>query len=307
MNFKKISLFLIVCVLFISGCSENTSKEIIEEKQKSKEELIWEDADKDEIYNQRITIYDSVMIHAKYPDASFDDDIKMLTQIRNKNLFADEFLNLLEKTNIQETIKNGNDLEKYLLLSYLCIETNHNEGLGHYYNWVSDYKMVNDSYKLEKVYYRDESFASDRSFIEASLHSYLPYYVFEFVDESNSSKFVMSLGYVSSSGPDYTNISLNDKYKSIDQAKDKSTALTKITWKELDNDTVEKIINSNTEFLNFYIKYKDMYYDKFDKEHDIRGQYSSSDKETKKDPKVGMTKSEVLSSTWGSPKKKEYY
>lgn len=305
---KKLFLILIIFSLFITGCSENKTKEIIEEKQKSEEELIWEDAAKDEIYNQRITIYDSVMISAKYPDSEFSKDVEKLNDLKEKNKFANKFLELLNKTNIQEILENGNDLEKYLLLSYLCIETNHYEGMGQAYNWVDDYKSVNEDNDLIKVYYREQSYDKDRNFIKTDLNSYLPYYVFEYSTPNNTNnKLIMSLGYVSASSlSNYTSIDLNKEYNNIEQANENGkSGLTKINWIELDKETIDKVLTNNKEFLDFYIKYKnDVYYKRCDEEHNISGKYSSSSETKKLEPKIGMTKSEVLNSTWGSPKKK---
>lgn len=300
---KKVFILLIIFSLFLTGCNENTSKKASEENSNNEEELIWKDAAKDEIHNQRITIYDSVMIDAKFPDSEFSKDIEKLNELKETNTFAKKFLDLLDKTNIQEILDNGNSLEKYLLLSYLCIETNHNEGMGVAYNWIEDYMYVDDSDELTRVYYRKESFDNNKNFI-ADQHYYLPYYIFEYSTQTDSSsKLIMSLGEVSSSS-NYSTISLNKEYNNVEQANDPITGK-KINWIELDKDTIDKVLINNKEFLDFYIKYKnDIYYKRRDKELDISGKYSKSTETKKSAPKIGMTKSEVLNSTWGSPKKK---
>ena len=106
--------------LEFKGVSQNTASTYVPALYNGIETISLNNA-KDEIYNQRITIYDSVMISAKYPDSEFSKDVEKLNDLKETNKFANKFLELLNKTNIQEILENGNDLEKYLLLSYLCI------------------------------------------------------------------------------------------------------------------------------------------------------------------------------------------
>lgn len=296
-------LLIIVCVLFISGCSNQKSNTIKNEKQEiSREDKIWLDASINAIYNQRITIKDSVMIHAKWEDSDFQDDIDVLETMKETNAFADEFLDLLNNTNIVDIISSGNELEQYLLFSYLNIQINHYEGLGIYYNWVSDkYRNLN-GYKLVKVY--SKQFQGNKLIEKEKENFKNPWFAFCFKDDNNKEVWVRTFGSFSKSDITYSTFSMY-YYDSFDDLLLGESELSKeYEFSEVNSEIVSKVITDNSEFLDFYIKYKnEFYYPKFDEEHEIKGQWSN--KETnKKDPKIGMTKSEVLNSSWGNPKSK---
>ena len=299
MNLKKISLCLVVCLLFITGCSSQKSAST-EKEEMSKEEKIWLDASTNAIYNQRITIKDSIMIHAKRKDSDFADDIAVLETMKDTNTFANEFLRLLNDTNIIDVVSSGSDLEQYLLYSYLNIQTNHYEGLGIYYNWVSDkYKNLND-YKLVKVY--SKQFQGDKLIEEGSFKQ--PWFAFCFKDKNNQEVWVRTYGSISKSDNTYSTFTMY-YYDSFDNLLLGESEISKAyEFNEVNSEIIDKIITNNNEFLQFYIKYKnEFYYPKFDAEKGIEGQWSN--KENKKnEPKIGMTKSEVLNSSWGTPKKK---
>ena len=320
---KRIILLLVIVLgLFtITGCgNEKKQEEVIEnnkteeeivENNKTEEELLWEDASKDIIYYKRITIYDSVEFEAigassgSIEGAKFSKDVDFLIRERNNNRFASKFLDLLDETNIQEIIDNGNDLEKYLLISYLCLRTNHHEGLGGSLNWVSNNMLLDENDELIKVYYRKQTYDKKGNF-NVSDKTSLPYYIFEYSSPNETkNKYILSLGYYSNKfGSLYTDIDLY-KYNSMKEVKKSSKiAYTKVDWVELKKDTIDKVITNNKEFLDFYIKYKnDIYYKRYDKEKNIYGESSGSYVKKDYSPSIGMTASEVEESTWGSPKK----
>ena len=313
---KKIIKSLIVCfilliLILLIGCSNKSNNNIDDNSISikadneiilSEEDQIWNDAIVDEIYNQRITICDSV--NKSLPDSQFSNDISKLNELKNSNVFAKKFLDLLDNSNIEDIINNGSDLEKYLLLSYLCVETNHHEGLGISLNWINDAKIVNSSNQLISVYYREQSYDSNKNLkSDEKYNSKYPYFIFEFSNPNNASNiFILSKGYISSYGS--SDINIDTEYTEV---KDGKYGGVEVSWIKIDEQTMFNVINKNKDFLDFYLKYKNnVYYVQYDQEHNISGKYQSEDiqKSQKEEPKIGMTKIEVLNSTWGSPKEK---
>ena len=309
MNKKfKVSIALLFVLLILMGCNKEVNNDInkddivttIDDNELSEEEIIWNDAIDDEIYNQRITIYDSV--NKSLPDSQFSNDISKLNELKNSNAFAKEFLDLLDKTNIVDIINNGNDLEKCLLLSYLCIETNHHEGFGYSLNWLNDTKIVDSYNQLINVYYREQSYDSDNNLKSENNNSKYPFFIFEFSNSNTDNNFfVLTEGYMN----DYSSsIDIDTRYNEVKNGKYGGV---EVNWIKVDEQTLSNVINQNKEFLDFYLKYKNnVYYVQYDAEHNISGKYQSEDiqKSKKEEPKIGMTKIQVLNSEWGSPKEK---
>ena len=253
MNKKfKVSIALLFVLLILTGCNKEVNNDInkddivttIDDNELSEEEIIWNDAIDDEIYNQRITIYDSV--NKSLPDSQFSNDISKLNELKNSNAFAKEFLDLLDKTNIVDIINNGNDLEKCLLLSYLCIETNHHEGFGYSLNWLNDTKIVDSYNQLINVYYREQSYDSDNNLKSENNNSKYPFFIFEFSNSNTDNNFfVLTEGYMN----DYSSsIDIDTRYNEVKNGKYGGV---EVNWIKVDEQTLSNVINQTSSMTLF--------------------------------------------------------
>ena len=304
---KKVVLsFIIIFLLFITVGCDKKSNDTVKKNTKdtsdlgkndnlTEEEKIWISANDDEIYNERIFIRDSIMISSTKDEAgsaSFSGDLDKLRSMTSDNLFAKKFIELYEKTNLDEILNSGTDTEKYLLYTYLNIMTNHNEGFGTTYNAIKslDEYPILDGYNIDSILY--SNFNNDARFI------------FKYVSSNTDDTIYLS-----------TLASVNGLESSFYMYKyDYDTLIKKIdNWKnqgniytDLDKDTMNKVITNNSEFLNFYINYKNsVYYPRYDKENKLTpgGDIARYTNE-KVSPRIGMTSDDVLNSSWGNPDKK---
>lgn len=314
----KISIVCLMVLLILTGCSKEVNNDAnkdnivttIDNNKLSEEDQIWIDAQKDEIYNQKITIKSPERVKAvndnivnnelqsrseTYEDFfALKNNIDVLEKIKDENKFAKEFLNQIDKTNIVDICSSGTDLEKYLLYTYLNIRLNHYEGIGKYSNWITDNYKKLDGMELLTIY--SKGFDGENLVIERNTKK-TPYFVFGFKSDNNEEIWVKVYA-----GDSYFPINYYDSFDAVlsnESSKDKLTP-----YMEIDSSVIDRVIRNNNEFLSFYIKYKEeYYYPKYDNEHGITGQYLDK-KVEKKDPKIGMNEFEVLNSTWGEPKKK---
>ena len=72
---------------------------------------------------------------------------------------------------------------------------------------------------------------------------------------------------------------------------------------ELEKDVVDKYISDNQELIDAFKKYSDEVYRPIVIDKDFERAKKEAENE-KKEPEIGMTKEEVLDSTWGAPKDK---
>ena len=321
---KKLFLIFMLSVLlfYITGCesSKNDIKDNIDTKSSlTDEEKIMLDASDEKIYNQRIYLIDQQMIgNDATLRSGFDEDIEFLTKLKSDNLFASKFLDLYYKSDIDNILNNYTDIEFYLLFSYLTVKTNHCEGMCTNEEKINSYTIGKDYY-LNKVYYRDKSFDSKLNPILTSSGNAWPCFIMEFISASSPEEksYVITNPHVinnSKTGTFYImNISKSFEY-AVDYSKktwveiytEEAEKEHEFNWVELDQAYIDNIINNNIEFLDFYIKYKnDIFYPIVDKaiEEAEKEKEEQEQQSSKSDPKIGMTASQVRSSTWGSPDK----
>lgn len=324
MKGKLFLIFILSALIFnITGCE--SSKNDIKDNNDTKssltdEEKIKLDASSEKIYNQRIYLIDQQMIDNDATLRSgFDEDIEFLTKLKSDNLFASKFLDLYYKSDIDNILNNYTDIEFYLLFSYLTVKTNHCEGMCFNEGKINSY-TVGEDYSLGKVYYRDKSFDSNMKPILSSSGIAWPCFIMEFTSASNPNekKYVITNPRVKNSlkkyGKFYITYIGNNFESAVDYSKktwveiytEEAEKEHEFNWVELDQAYIDNIINNNIEFLDFYIKYKnDIFYPIVDKalEEAEKEKEEQEQQSSKSAPKVGMTASQVRSSTWGSPDK----
>ena len=309
-------LYSLIVILIVTGCT--TSKKVVSKKaskEKTEEELVWIDAKKDEIYNQRIFLQDKKSQYDKKSDYEFSKDLDKLNELTSTNKFASKFIELYNKTNISEFTNNS--IESIILSAYLTIKTNHCEGLCIHNSDIDNSLSIfsDDVWNVSKIYYIDKHFDANLNPIISSNEKINASMIIEFTNKDDESKKYILTNVTIDTKDYYDTFNIMGVYSSYDEAvnesvekwvniyKAESRAAHEFNWNELSGDVINKVIVNNNEFLNFYIKYKnDIYYKKSDSET-ISDTSSSNETSKKKSPYIGMTASEVESSTWGSPNK----
>ena len=318
-NEKRIICLIIICILIFSvtGCGKSTNTiektsnkngdDLSKYENLSDEEKIWIMANEDDIYDQRIFIRDSILLSStkdENGDESFFNDLSKLKKLAKSNLFAKKFIELYNKTNLDDILNNGTDLEKYLLYTYLNIKTNHNEGFGSTYNAIKSLdeypNLVN--YKIDSIY--QSHFDSSGKLIPNNNQNESRF-IFKFISNNEGDKdiYMTGLGYIE----DYQTSFYMYEY-------DYETLKTKMdSWEKsghkynkLDKNIIQKVILNNIDFLDFYINYKNnIYYPRYDKENNLTpGGDPARYTNEKTEPFIGMRKEDIEKSSWGKPEKK---
>ena len=194
---KRKLFYILICtiVLFgVCGCKNISNKQESKKTEKvsmTEEEKIWDDAAADEIYKQRIFLYDQYSEFNGGNDFDFKKDVELLNSIKDKNKFANKFIELLNKTNIIDVLDNGTKMEQYILFSYLSLMINRCEGLCAHDEKTNGILGYIDEYKIGKVYYKDTSFDSDLNPRFDNKSFSWPCFIFEFQNEKNDYKYVI--------------------------------------------------------------------------------------------------------------------
>ena len=297
-------IIISITIFLLMGCGKtNKNNDETIAVIPSEEEQLWIDSQKDEVYNQRIFLYDEYSMFLPDNQYSFNEDIDFLNSIRNENKFAEKFLKLLNNSTIKDILDSNNQIDKYVLFSYLSLSVNRCEGMCAHNKKIS-YKEYSDYY-VNKIYYRDKSFNSKLEPIYKSKSSW-PCFIFELCKDDNK------CGYLYTNPMDYIDdkdtFFVSSMYTTLDYVKSETHKYWvecyveekehEFNWVELDGDIIDKVINNNKSFLDFYIKYKrDYYYPRYDLENpEPTVKYND---EKKVEPYIGMSKKDVLSSTWG--------
>lgn len=281
---KKKIIIVLISIITIIGLTTFIVKNIkynTKEETKTKlteEEQLWKDAEDSRIYNLKLFLRDSM---SSFIDGNimFDSKIEKLESISNNNIFAKKILTLYKDSNISNILNNGTDLEKTLLYTYLGIRTNHYEGMGVYQsNIIDDYIDVT-KYEINNIYYKGSD--ENGKFTNTSRGYGIDYlFVFKKIDETDtqlpSFVYVFSNGYFDSDY--YTNEKASSQLMLKFHKNDNNFAnylLKEYDGKpsnfgpELSKEIINKVLNENKDFLDFYIKYKnDIYYPRWDKEHE---------------------------------------
>lgn len=317
---KKKLLTILVCMVVIfgvCGCDKKEEKSQIKDNQAkedlskynnlSDEEKIWIMANEDEIYNQRIFIRDSILLSStkdENGDDSFSNDLKKLEKLSSSNLFAKKFIDLYNKTNLDDILNNGTDLEKYLLYTYLNIKTNHNEGFGSTYNAIKTLEeypnLVN--YNIDSV---SQSHFDSSGKLVPNNNQNESRFIFKFVSDNVSEKdiYMTGLGYIEGYETDFYMYEYD--YETL-KTKMENWKKNGHEYSELDKSIIQKVIFNNKDFLDFYINYKNnIYYPRYDKENNLTpGGDPARYTNEKTEPFIGMRKEDIEKSSWGKPEKK---
>ena len=314
---SKIFTILICGMILIGVCGCNKSSKNQKDQNQEKismteEEQIWDDSSADEIYNKRIFLYDQYSEFNGGSDFDFKNDVEFLNTIKDKNKFANKFLKLLNETNIMNILDNGTKIEQYILFSYLSVKVNRCEGLCDHNSEISNYARYMDDYTIGKIYYKDTSFDSNLNPIFKTDFSW-PCFIFEFHNEKKGNEYIIISSFDDKKLADNFYI-LDSSKTTLDEAKnyahkkwveiynESSRYKYEFNWVELNCEIVDKVINNNKEFLDFYIDYKkNVFFTKYDVENPSE---NDSKSDSNYEPSIGMTAEQVENSTWGSPKKK---
>ena len=275
--------YIIISLLIVSLCIGCNTKKSNNKDLIINENTIWEDAKVDAIYKQRIFINDLV---SEESNSSFQDDIEFLESIKYENAFANKFLELLNESTIMDIVNNGSLIERYVLYNYLTIRLGRCEGTCSsnnilLYNGYPD-SIIKPKYsknvEVSGIKYMDRSF-DDNYNLKSSWVPLLFSFNFNTVnDESTLRNYYVIANYfpnANSFGIPYVSEKIESllyesHYNWVDILAEEKKKEAEYNWIEIDKYIVDKVINNNKEFLDFYINYKNnIFFERWNNEHPV--------------------------------------
>lgn len=282
-------LIVIIIIISVIIYLNNSQGEILVSQQPfgtneevlSEEEQLWNDSKENSIYKLNIQLVKDDI----YFKILKNDYLTSLRALSSTNKFANKYLTLYDKTNIEQIYSTGNEMELFLLY---CIEK----------------LEILSNNKIEKIYYSNIQYDDNQNMIVNEKNFTASYMIFQLTSETET--FYQDVFGTGTSNGSIVLTTKNYKFDTMDEAINGLNKFCGSTDKfssnnivEIDKQMIDNIFsNENIEFLKLYQKYREIYKNEREQEK------ITKELNKPKEPAIGMTKEQILNSTWGSPNKK---